>query len=59
MIGKGAYAKVILVKSKHDGIIYALKIIKKSKIEKQKQIDHIYNELNILVSIEHPFIVKL
>ena len=34
VIGKGAYAKVILVKTKIEEKIYALKIIKKKKIEK-------------------------
>jgi serum/glucocorticoid-regulated kinase 2 len=36
VIGKGAYAKVILVKHKVSGRIYALKIIKKKNIQKKR-----------------------
>jgi hypothetical protein len=50
---------VVLVKSKLNGKIFALKIIKKKKIENKRQVEHIFNEKKILILIEHPFIVKL
>lgn len=59
MLGKGAYAKVILVKKKDSGEIFALKILKKKYIEKRKQEEHVITERNVLVGIKHPFIVKL
>jgi len=37
VIGMGNYAKVILVKKKDDGKIYALKVLKKNKLKKVKQ----------------------
>ena len=36
-IGKGSYAKVVLVKKKDNGKLYALKSMKKKYIEKKKQ----------------------
>ena len=35
VIGRGSYAKVILVKKKDTGNLYALKILKKDHIEKK------------------------
>lgn len=59
-IGKGSYAKVILVKRKDDDSrVYAMKILKKKFIEKRKQETHVMIERNILVEVDHPFIVKL
>ncbi|EGR30978.1 protein kinase domain protein [Ichthyophthirius multifiliis] len=59
VIGKGSYAKVVLVKKKSDGKIYAIKMLKKSYIEHKKQVEHTKIERNILVSATHPFIIKL
>jgi len=36
VIGLGSYAKVILVKKKENGKIYALKVLKKKKLKKPK-----------------------
>lgn len=61
VIGKGSYAKVVLVKKKADVCdrVYAMKILKKKYIEKRKQENHVMTERNILVGMDHPFIVKL
>lgn len=61
VIGKGSYAKVVLVKKKGDESdrVYAMKILKKKYIEKRKQENHVMTERNILVGMNHPFIVKL
>lgn len=37
VIGKGSYAKVVLVRKKSNGNLYALKSMKKKYIEKKKQ----------------------
>lgn len=61
VIGKGSYAKVVLVKKKGEDSekVYAMKILKKKYIEKRKQENHVMTERNILVGMNHPFIVKL
>ena len=55
----GSYAKVVLVKKIDNGKIYALKILKKKYIERKKQEEHIITERNVLVEMDHPFIIKL
>lgn len=49
VIGKGSYAKVILVKKKDTGEVLALKVLKKEMIEKRKQEEHVRTERNVLV----------
>jgi Protein kinase domain. len=49
VIGKGSYAEVILARKKDTGKIYALKILKKKKIEQKNQKGHVKTERNILV----------
>lgn len=41
VIGKGSYAKVLLVKKKGADQVYAMKILKKKYIEKKKQEAHV------------------
>lgn len=49
LIGKGSYADVILARKKDTGTIYALKMLKKSKIEQRNQKTHVGVERSILV----------
>ena len=51
VIGKGSYAEVILARKKDTGKIYALKILKKKKIEQKNQKGHVSTERNILVTL--------
>ena len=53
VIGKGSYAEVILARKKDTGRIYALKILKKKKIEQRNQKEHVRTERNILVRLSH------
>ena len=59
VIGKGTYAKVLLVRQIKDGGLYALKVLKKKYILEKKQERHIMTEKQILSAIEHPFLVKM
>lgn len=59
VIGKGGYAKVVLVRKITTGKIFAMKILKKKLIKQKRQTEHIITERNVLVGIQHPFIVKL
>ena len=58
-VGLGSYGRVRLCKHKKTGDTFVMKILKKNEIIKQKQVDHVYSEFNILVSLKHPFIVQL
>lgn len=60
VIGKGSYAKVLLVKKKDTGCLYAMKVLKKQNVERKKQENHVKTERDILVGLDDcPFIVKL
>ena len=58
VIGKGSYAKVVLVKKKDNGELYAMKILKKENVERRKQEKHVKTERDVLINIEHPFVIK-
>jgi serine/threonine protein kinase len=49
VIGKGSYAKVVLVKKIDSGEIFALKILKKNQLEKKNQVAHVQTERDVMV----------
>lgn len=59
LIGRGSYAKVFLVTKKSTGQAYAMKVLKKSEMQNQKDVTRLFNEKEIIKKIDHPFIVKL
>lgn len=59
VIGKGSYAKVVLVRKKSNGVLYALKSMKKKYIEQKKQQERILGEREILTKIKHPFLIQM
>jgi serine/threonine protein kinase len=58
-LGYGTFGRVKLVRLKNTREVFALKIMKKIDIIKQKQVDHIKSEKEILMELDHPFIVSL
>jgi serine/threonine protein kinase len=58
-VGKGSFGKVIQVRKKDSGKIYAMKVLKKAQVIRRKQYEHTMTERRILEEIEHPFIVSL
>jgi len=58
-VGLGSFGRVRLCRYKKNDKIYVMKILKKMEIIKQKQVDHVYSEFNILSVLNHPFIVQL
>jgi len=59
VIGKGSFGKVMQVKKKDNGKIYAMKVLRKEAIIARKQVAHTKAEKSILQKIQHPFIVRL
>lgn len=59
VIGKGSFGKVLLVRSKRDHKVYALKILMKSRVLARKQVEHTRSERKILEEIDHPFLCRL
>lgn len=59
VIGKGSFGKVMLVRKKDDGAVYAMKVLRKDAIIKRRQVAHTQAERDILTKMKHPFIVNL
>jgi len=59
VLGQGAFGRVSLVREKASGNFFAIKQLKKSDLIKKKQVDHVKNEITILNSVDHPFIVSM
>jgi serum/glucocorticoid-regulated kinase 2 len=59
VIGKGSYAKVILVRRKETGELFAIKSMKKKYIEKKNQVKRVMMERDILTQVSHPFLIRI
>ncbi|KAL4448713.1 hypothetical protein ABPG74_012802 [Tetrahymena malaccensis] len=59
VLGKGSFAKVVLVKKKDTKKLYAMKILKKDYIQRRRQDQNVMVERNLLVEMNHPFIIKV
>ena len=58
-IGEGTFGKVFLVEHKETKILYAMKCIRKDLIIEHNQLTNITMEKNILLQVEHPFLVNM
>ncbi|CAK4081060.1 unnamed protein product [Aphanomyces euteiches] len=59
VLGKGAFGKVMLVRRKKSGDIFAMKVLKKEHVVAKAQVEHTRTERKLLQAIDHPFIVRL
>eukprot|EP01061_Rhynchopus_euleeides_P041550 TRINITY_DN7266_c0_g1_i1.p1 TRINITY_DN7266_c0_g1~~TRINITY_DN7266_c0_g1_i1.p1 ORF type:complete len:484 (+),score=189.07 TRINITY_DN7266_c0_g1_i1:101-1453(+) len=59
VVGKGSFGKVMQVRKKDTGEIFAMKSMYKEVILRENLVDHTNAEKNILGMINHPFIVNL
>jgi 3-phosphoinositide dependent protein kinase-1 len=60
VLGKGAFGEVKLVTEKSTGVKWACKILDKKFIQKEKKVNYVMNERNILQELKgHPNIVHL
>jgi len=58
-LGCGAFGRVKLVKDQNTGDTYALKCLIKADIVQNNLQDHVLNERNVMLMLDHPFILKL
>lgn len=58
-IGSGGFSKVFLCRSRFDNEFYAMKLIDKEMIVKNKKKRIIMNERNIMKESKHPFVIEL
>lgn len=59
VIGKGSFGKVMQVRKKDSGKIYALKALRKSHIVSRSEVTHTLAERTVLARVDNPFIVPL
>jgi len=59
LVGKGSFGKVMQVRKKDDGKIYAMKVLDKKHILSHNEVEHTLAEKHILQQIHHPFLVNL
>jgi hypothetical protein len=59
VLGRGGFGKVMQVRKRDTGRIYAMKVLHKSNIIKRNQVEHTRTERNVLGRLVHPFIVGL
>nr|BAK00435.1 predicted protein [Hordeum vulgare subsp. vulgare] len=59
VLGRGSFGKVMQVRKKSNGIVYAMKILKKRAIIARNQVEHTKAERKILEQLNHPFLMTL
>ncbi|KDE02273.1 AGC/AKT protein kinase [Microbotryum lychnidis-dioicae p1A1 Lamole] len=59
VIGKGSFGKVMQVRKKDTGRIYALKTLRKAHIVSRSEVTHTLAERTVLAQVNNPFIVPL
>ncbi|KAL5036892.1 Serine/threonine-protein kinase [Batrachochytrium dendrobatidis] len=59
VLGKGSFGKVLQVRKKDTGRIYAMKVLVKKDIVERQEVQHTLSERNVLIQASHPFLVGL
>jgi len=59
VLGRGSFGKVMQVRKKDNGKIYAMKILKKGMLIARDQVEHTRAERKILEALQHPFLMGL
>jgi serine/threonine protein kinase len=59
VLGRGGFGKVMQVRHNATGSVFAMKILKKSELQRRRQVERTKTERTILAAIQHPFIVRL
>ncbi|XP_026821980.1 serine/threonine-protein kinase 32A isoform X2 [Rhopalosiphum maidis] len=58
-IGKGSFGKVCIVEKKNSRQMYAMKYMQKSRCIERDALKNVLREMEILTTLEHPFLVNL
>ncbi len=58
-IGKGGFSRVLQVRKKDTGMLYAMKVISKAFIMQREKLDQALSERRILSRLNHPFVINL
>lgn len=53
------FRKVVLVRRKSTGVLYAMKILKKGDVVRKRQVERTKIERRVLGNVEHPFLMRL
>eukprot|EP00184_Porphyridium_aerugineum_P004153 CAMPEP_0184695370 /NCGR_PEP_ID=MMETSP0313-20130426/3021_1 /TAXON_ID=2792 /ORGANISM="Porphyridium aerugineum, Strain SAG 1380-2" /LENGTH=631 /DNA_ID=CAMNT_0027153807 /DNA_START=343 /DNA_END=2238 /DNA_ORIENTATION=- len=59
LLGQGAVGKVYLVKLKDENRLYAMKVLTKDETVKRNRVQRVMTELEILATVNHPFLVTM
>lgn len=59
VLGRGTYGKVVQVRKRDTGTLYAMKIMRKEDVLLRNQVKHTLTERHVLQTVRHPFIVGL
>ncbi|KAJ3042465.1 hypothetical protein HDV00_007235 [Rhizophlyctis rosea] len=59
VVGKGSFGKVLQVRKKDTGRIYAMKVLVKKDIVERQEVAHTLSERNVLIQATSPFLVGL
>jgi serine/threonine protein kinase len=59
LLGHGAFGKVFKCQLKSNKNIYAMKVLKKSFLWRNKHLKYAITECNVLKQADHPYIVKM
>jgi serine/threonine protein kinase len=59
VLGRGGFGKVMQVRKKNTGRVYAMKILHKAKLIESDEVEGTKMEKEVLKRIDHPFIVGL
>ena len=59
VLGEGSYSTVVLAKDKTSGTNYAMKILEKKHIIKEKKVPYVNREKEVLSKLKHPLFVRL
>jgi serine/threonine protein kinase len=59
VLGRGGYGKVMQVRHKPTGRVFAMKVLRKSSLVKRGQVIRTITERDILAATKHPFVVGL